>query len=225
MVQRPQKTDGALTRDRILDAAEHLFGEHGYDATPIREIAKRAEVRLGLVSYYFPSKEALYDKLIERRSAEVGRRRLALLMQENKRAAPAPIPVARIIHAYVWPFLELAHAAGPEWKSYTNIISSVANSKRWASLISNYYDPTARTFLSELQRTLPSCAAADIASAFTFAVSVMLGAAAETGRVDQLSGGVVHAEDMERIFQTMLPFLTGGFQTLPDQQKKSDAHK
>jgi AcrR family transcriptional regulator len=201
-------------RDRILDAAEHLFGEYGYDGTSIRDIADRSGTRLGLVSYYFPSKEMLYEKLIERRSAEIGRRRLGLLAQENKVAAPHPIAVAMIVYAYVWPFLELSHAAGPEWKSYTKIISSVANSKRWASLISDYYDPVARTFLSELRRALPSCTEADLIHGFMFCVNVMIGATAETGRIDQLSRGTMHASDIQSIFDTMLPFLTGGFQAL-----------
>ena len=214
MPKKEKKTDSLATRDKILEAAEYLFGEHGYDATSIRDIANRADVRLGLVSYYFASKETLYDCLIERRSAEIGRRRLTLLAQENKTSVPDPIPTERIIHAYVWPFLELACSAGPEWKSYTKIISSVANSKRWASLISSYYDPVARTFLTELRRSLPTCSESDVANAFVFTVSVMLGAAAETGRVGRLSDGKVQTDDIERIFSVMLPFLTGGFHAL-----------
>ncbi|MGF3021874.1 TetR/AcrR family transcriptional regulator [Methylobacterium aquaticum] len=216
---KKKQPDIKATRDKILEAAEHLFGEHGYDATSIRDIANLAEVKLGLVSYYFASKEALYDCLIERRAAEIGRRRLALLAQENRSVAPAPIPTERIIYAYVWPFLELACSAGPEWKSYTSIISSVANSKRWSGLISSYYDPVARTFLTELRRALPGCSQAELSNAFVFTVSVMLGAAAETGRVGQLSDGQVQADDIEHIFDVMLPFLAGGFHALAQRAK------
>lgn len=200
-----------------MEAAEHLFGEHGYDATSIRDIALRAETRVGLVSYYFESKEALYEKIIERRSAEIGHRRLALLTQERKKHMPAPIPVESIIRAYALPFLELAHSAGPAWQSYTKIISSVANSQRWASLISDYYDPVATTFIVELQRALPDRPKEDVATGFTFLVSVMLGVAAQTGRVDQLSHGQVRASEVERIANIMTPFLTGGFCALARQ--------
>lgn len=216
--KQPRKEQTGSTRDRILEAAEHLFGEYGYDATSIRDIAMRAEVRIGLVSYYFESKEVLYEKIIERRSAEIGRRRLDALARERKEAAPKPIPIDGVIRAYALPFLELSHAAGPAWKSYTKIISSVANSRRWASLISDYYDPVATTFLGELQRTFPSCSKEKLVTGFTFVVSVMLGVAAETGRADQLSDGLVSSADIERISGLMTPFLSGGFQALAQSE-------
>jgi AcrR family transcriptional regulator len=58
----------APSRIAILDAAESLFAEHGFDATPTRKIAKRANVTTGLVFYYFPTKESLLKALIEERS-------------------------------------------------------------------------------------------------------------------------------------------------------------
>jgi len=58
----------APSRIAILDAAQNLFAGNGFDATPTREIAKRADVTTGLVFYYFPTKEALLRALIEERS-------------------------------------------------------------------------------------------------------------------------------------------------------------
>ena len=46
--------------DRISDAARELFGNFGYDGVSVRDIARRAEVTIGSISYYFGSKELLY---------------------------------------------------------------------------------------------------------------------------------------------------------------------
>jgi AcrR family transcriptional regulator len=43
-------------RERILDAAMELASEGGYDAVQMREVAERAEVALGTLYRYFPSK-------------------------------------------------------------------------------------------------------------------------------------------------------------------------
>lgn len=59
----------SASRIAILDAAETLFAKRGFDATPTREIAKKAKVTTGLVFYYFPTKKALLKTLIEERSA------------------------------------------------------------------------------------------------------------------------------------------------------------
>jgi AcrR family transcriptional regulator len=45
------------TKERILDAAEALFMEHGFEATSLRQITALAEVNLAAVSYHFGSKE------------------------------------------------------------------------------------------------------------------------------------------------------------------------
>src|SRR3954465_6739269 len=43
-------------RERILDAAMELAAEGGYDAVQMREVAERADVALGTLYRYFPSK-------------------------------------------------------------------------------------------------------------------------------------------------------------------------
>lgn len=54
-------------RSRILDAAEGLFAEHGFDATPTAKIAHAAGVPKGLVFYYFPRKIDLLLSLLQER--------------------------------------------------------------------------------------------------------------------------------------------------------------
>jgi AcrR family transcriptional regulator len=48
------------TRDAILAAARHLFTEHGYDATTVRDIAAAAGADPALVVRYFGGKDALF---------------------------------------------------------------------------------------------------------------------------------------------------------------------
>jgi AcrR family transcriptional regulator len=60
-------TDPPGTRERILDAAEQLFAERGFDATSTSSIADRAAVPKGLVFYYFPTKSELLRALVSER--------------------------------------------------------------------------------------------------------------------------------------------------------------
>jgi len=54
-------------RTRILDAAERLFAERGFDATATSVIAKLAAVPKGLLFYYFPSKKDILASLVGER--------------------------------------------------------------------------------------------------------------------------------------------------------------
>jgi AcrR family transcriptional regulator len=62
----PSDPDGKR-RSRILDAAERLFAERGFDATPTARIAADAEVPKGLVFYYFPRKIDILRTLLAER--------------------------------------------------------------------------------------------------------------------------------------------------------------
>lgn len=53
-------------QDRLLDAAEELFCEHGFEGTSIRDIASSADCNIAAVNYYFGSKEHLYIEVWRR---------------------------------------------------------------------------------------------------------------------------------------------------------------
>ncbi|QDO92678.1 TetR/AcrR family transcriptional regulator [Formosa sediminum] len=49
---------------KILETAERLFAEHGFDGTSVRHISKDAEINIAMISYYFGSKEKLLESLL-----------------------------------------------------------------------------------------------------------------------------------------------------------------
>ena len=53
-------------RDRLLDAAEELFCEHGFEGASIRDIAAIAKCNIASVNYYFGGKEKLYEEVWRR---------------------------------------------------------------------------------------------------------------------------------------------------------------
>jgi AcrR family transcriptional regulator len=53
----------------ILQVAERLFAEDGFDGTSIRTIAREANVNIAMISYYFGSKEKLLEALIVHRTS------------------------------------------------------------------------------------------------------------------------------------------------------------
>jgi AcrR family transcriptional regulator len=59
--------DRQPTKDRLLDAAEFLFAEKGFEDVSIRELAATAEVNVAAVNYHFQGKENLFHEVILRR--------------------------------------------------------------------------------------------------------------------------------------------------------------
>lgn len=59
------------TRDRLLDAALTRFARDGWGGTSIRDLARDVGIRESSVYKHFPSKQALFDALIERADARM----------------------------------------------------------------------------------------------------------------------------------------------------------
>lgn len=56
--------------ENILFSAEKIFAEKGFAGTSIREISKEAKVNVSMISYYFGSKEKLFERIFEYRMNE-----------------------------------------------------------------------------------------------------------------------------------------------------------
>ena len=67
---------------QILEVAETLFSEKGFDGTSVRNIAKVAEINIAMVSYYFGSKERLLESLIVYKTSDL-KNQLDNLLQED----------------------------------------------------------------------------------------------------------------------------------------------
>jgi TetR/AcrR family transcriptional regulator len=72
VASNPDKVRNAdRSRAAILDAAERLFAELGYDATSLTQVGAAAGVSRGTPGYFFRSKAELYQAVLDRSFAEV----------------------------------------------------------------------------------------------------------------------------------------------------------
>ncbi|MEO6173661.1 MAG: TetR family transcriptional regulator [Flavobacterium circumlabens] len=67
---------------QILEVAEKLFSDKGFEGTSIRDISKHAKINIAMVSYYFGSKERLLEALIIYKTSDL-KLQLENLLQEN----------------------------------------------------------------------------------------------------------------------------------------------
>ncbi|MCP4805909.1 MAG: TetR/AcrR family transcriptional regulator [Proteobacteria bacterium] len=63
MARSTRKESGERAR-KILAAADELFGEQGFDAVSVRDVAEHAGVNKALVFYYFGSKDELFERVV-----------------------------------------------------------------------------------------------------------------------------------------------------------------
>lgn len=108
MIPLGETRSAAATKERILDAAEALFMEHGFEGTSLRVITTAADVNLASAHYHFGSKEDLFEAVLTRRLDPMNQARVRLLDEYERAAAPAPVSCERILEALFIPALKLA---------------------------------------------------------------------------------------------------------------------
>ncbi|MEU2064508.1 helix-turn-helix domain-containing protein [Streptomyces sp. NPDC013455] len=101
------------SRERLLQAAVELVGEHGFEATTLGDIADRAGSARGLVSYYFPGKRQLVQSAVHR----LMHRTLEEALEREPRTEDGRERLARAIDAILGlardrPVLMRQHMAG-----------------------------------------------------------------------------------------------------------------
>ena len=90
----------ARTRNALLAAGQRLFGERGFDATTVAEIAEAADVAIGSFYNYFDTKDELLAALLQETLAEHLRR-----MQARRAGIDDPAEAISVAHRH---FVRLA---------------------------------------------------------------------------------------------------------------------
>jgi AcrR family transcriptional regulator len=161
---------GASTRQRLLDAGQHLFAERGYEGTSLRGLAEAAEANIAAVNYHFRSKEGLLQAVIARAMAPVNaerERRLGDLL-----AAGAP-QLEQLVRAFVEPGLDLAGHHGEQGPAVARFLGRVLfdPSPRIRQVFAEQVDPVEGRYLDALRQALPG----HDANTFLFGYTSMLG--------------------------------------------------
>jgi AcrR family transcriptional regulator len=73
VIALPVTSRGQRTRQKLLDAAETVFGELGYHNAGIVEITQHADVALGTFYLYFPDKRSVFEDLVRTLNARLRR--------------------------------------------------------------------------------------------------------------------------------------------------------
>src|SRR5258706_15425661 len=87
----------ADTKTRILDAAEQLFMEHGFEATSLRQLTSASGGNLAAVNYHLGSKEELFQAVLTRRLDPMNQEGIEPLERIARDAGGKPVSCQKIL--------------------------------------------------------------------------------------------------------------------------------
>lgn len=221
LAEQGRRAQGEKTRHTILDAAEELFGDYPYDAVSLRDVAQRAGVQIGLLSYHFKTKEKLFEAVMERRAQEANAVELAEL---RKYENPS---LEQIVDAFFRPTLQMARQ--PKWRNYFRVTLQNEQSQQWRVLRGRLFAPTLREFHLALEKAMPGTSPKLVVRGFMYMVSIMMSTAQNTMNVRDFSQD--YPDELDDEYHYTVCFVAGGMRAMalseywlpvsePNDQKK-----
>jgi AcrR family transcriptional regulator len=210
----------AATKERILDTAEALFMEHGFEATSLRALTNAAGVNLAAVNYHFGSKEELFEAVLTRRLDPMNQERVALLDQLERRAAPGPLSCDRILMALFVPALKLARDPARGGKNFLRLLGrAYADPAPFIRhFLSDQYAVMITRFKAAFRRALPHLPKKELSWRLHFIMGALSYTLAGTDAhkiISELSPR--ESNNDEILLRRLAPFLLAGLNApLPD---------
>ena len=206
------------TREILLNVAEELFSEHGYDGVSVRDITEQAGTRLASINYYFGAKENLYVDVILRRAHVLSTDRLELLDKIDFTQLDTREGLIQLTQAFVIPLLRRSTEGDPGWKNYCRLIAQVATLRHSTpTFIVEEFNPPALKFIEAIKQVLPGLGDRKAHYAFQFMLASTLYIFTENSRLDGMSGGKYLSSDLNSVCQELIKYIVGGLLALADQ--------
>jgi AcrR family transcriptional regulator len=221
-VSKPRK-NSALTRARLLRAAEQCFADHGYNGVSLRHITSKAGVNLAAVNYHFSSKKELWLEVMKRRTDILNGGRMKMLEEIRATIPPGqPVPLDKLIEAFLLPIPRVLCAGRGSNVVLARMITRAFTDPR--PLREEHrrrnLDQVIGRFRTQLAESLPGMPAEDLDWSIYFMVSAMMGAVAREGRQAGMTKPL-DTSDLEALMLRLAKFVSGGIRaTLPKAEEK-----
>jgi len=201
------------TKSRILDVAEQLFMEHGFEATSLRQLTSSASVNLAAVNYHFGTKEELFQAVLTRRLDPMNQERIEILSKLEREMGDRPIAVERILAAMLVPALRLARDERRGGKNFLRLLGRAYAdpapfirhflSAQYAEMIARYKEA--------FHRALPHLSRQELTWRLHFVMGALSYTLAGTDALKLFTQvTAVEKDNDELLIQRLAPFLVAG---------------
>ena len=202
-------------KEALLDAAEALYAENGFDGVALRLLTQRAGTNLGSVNYYFGSKENLFRQVVGRRLRPINARRLQALETALAKAGANPPKLEQVLDAFARPVFE--NSGDPQQcESLRRMIVRVfmAADSVLVPLFESEILPMGRQFGAAVAKARPSLLPRHVATGLFLYAGAMINMLASQKRLQALSAIIGGVPNDEEILQALVRYGVAGFDGL-----------
>jgi len=204
------------TRERVLRSAEALFAERGFEIVSLRDITGAADANVAAVNYHFGSKEKLIDAVIERHVVPINEERLELLNRFEAECVESPLPVEKVLKAFLWPMLRHITSGEMSEELFGKFMGRLIGERgyRLPESVRPLFRMMAARFTSALRRAVPQLSEEEALWRMHFSFGVMSNTLTHGDTLREISGGRAGNPSIEKIFDEIIEFCAAGIEAV-----------
>ncbi|MFT5049496.1 MAG: AcrR family transcriptional regulator [Chlamydiales bacterium] len=200
------------TQQRLLEAAERLFGSLGFAETSLRALTGAASTNLAAVNYHFGSKEGLFKAVVERVVAPVNRERLRLLDELEGRSGGQTPNIEDVLRAFFGPALAVGTRPDAEGERMRKLMGRIRfEGTPLDESVHEVFNEVEARFGPVFMRALPHLAPKGLFWRLHFALGVMCSTMFNPNQVQLISNGLCDPTDVQDALDQMVRFVSAGF--------------
>lgn len=211
----------SATQQKILDAAEGLFAEHGFGEVSVRQVVQKAQVNVASIHYHFGSKEALIEQVLSRRLTPLNEERLRLLegfeAKAEKKGGAAPLE--DVLHALIAPAVKMSRETDAG-KNFIRLIGRMfaEPNESVQAMLKSRFEMLFVKFSLAFRQALPGVKKKDYFWRLHFVLGAMSLTLCDSQRPALWSEGVCQPDDVEEVVGQLVVFCAAGMRA--DAAKK-----
>jgi AcrR family transcriptional regulator len=207
-----KEASGVATRRRLLEAAEQLFSEQGFDRVSVRDITERAGANVAAVNYHFSSREGLVEQVMERYINPVNEERVARLDALERRAGSKPVAIEELLDAFVRPFATQVRRSELSEQLFYKLMGRIMGDQvpqLPASVMAGFERMLTR-FRKAFGKALPGVETEELVWRIHFTVGAMVHTMAHGETLSRLTDGASGRPSMESTLSRFIRFAAAG---------------
>lgn len=210
---------------RLIEAAEALFADRGFDTVSVRDITKLAKANVASINYHFGSRDGLLAVVLTRYIAPVNEERLLRLDQAEKTHGNKPVPLEVIVDAFARPLVTQVRKSELSERLFYKLLgrSFAQQDETLPPELETQFRVIISRFIRTLAKTLPGVPSEELIWRLHFVAGAMVHMLTHGDCIQHLTQGSSGTPTMDTTISRFIRFSAAGLREgleAPPQETK-----
>jgi AcrR family transcriptional regulator len=200
------------SKRKLLDAAELLFAEKGFEAVSVRDITQLAKANVAAVNYHFGSRDNLLALVMMRYMTPVTEERIVRLDDLEQEWRGKPVPLEELIEAMVRPLVGQVKKSDLAERLFYKLTGRICaeQGNGLPPQIEDQFRQVGDRFSKAIAKSLPSVPVEELAWRIHFLIGAMIHMLTHQELLQRVTSGASGAPTMEVTLARFIKFAAAG---------------